>query len=168
MTVKEAIEIFTKSEKCSTDDCPVTAGCDICPYNVSSEEYEEAIKMAITALKNFPTQMSGTSANNSEIPNSSDLISRQAAIDAMEKYEKRVETAGQSWTIMCCENEILSLPSAQPERKTGHWIEHKTQIADHTVYTYECSECGNSMIVKPTRFCGHCGAKMEEKTDGDM
>ena len=87
---------------------------------------------------------------------------------AMEKYEKRVETAGQSWTIMCCENEILSLPSAQPERKTGHWIEHKTQIADHTVYTYECSECGNSMIVKPTRFCGHCGAKMEEKTDGDM
>lgn len=124
MTANEAIKIFTKSEKCATDDCPVTAGCDICQYNVSKEEYEEAIKMAITALKNFPTQMSGTSdlvsrqylldeydrqhvgppggarkiieeapsvevpnnpANSSEIPNSLDLISRQAALNALKE-----------------------------------------------------------------------------------
>ncbi len=45
ITTQEAIEIFVKNEKCSTDDCPVTEGCDICPYNVSKEEYEEAIKM---------------------------------------------------------------------------------------------------------------------------
>lgn len=82
----------------------------------------------------------------------SDLISRQEAIDALD-------------CISGVEEVLRSLPSVQPERKTGHWIEHKTQIADHTVYTYECSECGNSMLVKPTRFCGHCGLKMEEAND---
>lgn len=78
MTLNEAIKIFTKSEKCSTDDCPVTAGCDICPYNVSKEEYEEAIKMAITALKNFPTQMLGAS----------DLVSRQYLLDEYDRQHQ--------------------------------------------------------------------------------
>ena len=81
ITTQQAIKIFTKSEKCATDDCPVTEGCDICPYNVSKEEYEEAIKMAITALKNFstsslvPIQMSGAS----------DLVSRQYLLDEYDR-----------------------------------------------------------------------------------
>lgn len=115
MTPTKAITILTRLSKCRTENCPEELHCGECDYGVSVDDCVEAFDVAVEALKNFQTQMSGTSANNSEIPNSSDLISRQAAIDAMEKYEKRVETAGQSWTIMCCENEILSLPSAQPE-----------------------------------------------------
>ena len=161
MTLNEAIEYYDSL----AEECRRKASIERNDYMDLRDESAEC-----SQLSDWLAELAvlREKVNSSEIPNSSDLISRQAAIDAMEKYEKRVETAGQSWTIMCCENEILSLPSAQPERKTGHWIEHKTQIADHTVYTYECSECGNSMIVKPTRFCGHCGAKMEEKTDGDM
>ena len=95
MTANEAIKIFTKSEKCATDDCPVTAGCDVCPYHTSREETKEAIKMAITALKNFPTQMSGTSgtdtnvgANSSEIPNSSDFFEEKFTISkCIEDFE---------------------------------------------------------------------------------
>ena len=56
------------------------------------------------------------------------------------------------------------LPSIQPERKTGHWIEMSSSN-----HTYKCSECGRLLvnvtdgknnISKHYPYC-HCGAKME-------
>ena len=62
------------------------------------------------------------------------------------------------------------VPSAQPERKTGKWIE----IPDTTfASTFRCSVCGKSPLVECgeyalTNFCPNCGADMrgeEHETD---
>lgn len=51
----------------------------------------------------------------------SDLISRQAAIDAVEK-ESRVDGAYGYMDTKSIVDLLNDLPSAQPERKTGEWI----------------------------------------------
>ena len=98
-----------------------------------------------------------------------DLISRQAAIDALRDYlvGKRCPDDG-TLTCRLIENEVINkLPPIQPKR--GKWL------PDNNNYIYEqyvCSECKNSFKVdtcmgKPMwNFCPNCGAKMERRTDG--
>ena len=64
--------------------------------------------------------------------------------------------------------------SAQPERKTGKWIERNSLNSDRC-RLIECSECGSSYIVgynvpyetwiKGRNFCFSCGARMEGDSD---
>lgn len=99
-------------------------------------------------------------ANNSEIPNSSDTISRQAAIDALCNYlvGKNVPCDG-TLTCRLIENEVIKkLPSAQPE--IGKW----KNIVDGIEYTWgTCDSCGARipMPYKYYRFCPNCGMKNE-------
>ena len=81
-----------------------------------------------------------------------DLISRQEAIDAI---------FGRSHEII--KMRIGNLPSAQPERIKGHWVE----IASSN-HTYKCSVCGRLLVnitdgknnvAKNYPYC-HCGADM--------
>jgi hypothetical protein len=77
--------------------------------------------------------------------NCDDLISRQAAIDALD-------------CINGVEEVLKSLPSAEPERKTGKWL----KISPAGIY--ECSECGQAVMtgdIEAYKFCHGCGAKME-------
>lgn len=103
----------------------------------------------------------------------SDLIDRQAALDALNKLDVS-DGVGIS-SIACGLQEeairsIENLPSAQPERKEGRWI-----IQDHPAtgwFRVLCSECGedvtsNAPIIGffPNAkciwdFCPWCGAKM--------
>ena len=77
----------------------------------------------------------------------SDLISRQAAIDALD-------------CINGTEEVLRSLPPAQPERAEGEW-----ELKDHM---WECNKCGCRINVKSPLcenvwnyyFCPHCGTKM--------
>lgn len=94
----------------------------------------------------------------------SDLISRQAAIDAI-----CGECQG---TCIPCEHypcgeikALEQLPSAQPEQKVGKWIRHKDE--DGEPYGHNCSICGEWYVMPygKTKFCPNCGAKMEEKDD---
>ena len=79
MTFGVALEVLRKEYNCQTmtgdDYCKGGHNCDpgICKNYVDDEDVTDAIK---TVLDTFPTQMSGTSGNISEIPNSSDLVSR--------------------------------------------------------------------------------------------
>ena len=98
----------------------------------------------------------------------SDLISRQAAIDAFGLSEKTRKYGGDHSgydTRMLYEiQDILeSLPSAQPERIKGDWVE----IASSN-HTYKCSVCGRLLVnitdgknnaAKNYPYC-HCGADM--------
>ena len=102
-------------------------------------------------------------ANNSEIPNSSDTISRAKAIEA-------VAEAMRGLPVVCidiAEEAIKQLPPAQPERIKGHWIE--IALSNHT---YKCSVCGRLLVnitdgknnvAKNYPYC-HCGADMREVT----
>ena len=97
-----------------------------------------------------------------------DLISRQVAIDAFGLSEKTRKYGGDHSgydTRMLYEiQDILeSLPSAQPERQKGEWIEISS-----ISHTYKCSVCGRLLVnitdgknnvAKNYPYC-HCGADM--------
>ena len=114
-------------------------------YCELSEEGKTAFCMAIEAL------------SSSEIPNSSDAISRQDAIDALNDavHEHNITDFDAVATI-------LALPSITPKQRTGKWILDRSGA-------YCCSECmepcaGYVMMKPRDKFCKMCGAKM---TEGD-
>ena len=111
--------------------------------------------------------------NNSEIPNSSDAISRQVAIDAivqctncgdedaLREYVLK-HSLDNGWTggILEALDAVKDLPTAQPEPHEGHWIEGGIY---RDVIECNCSECGQLMTTAVTvrmNFCPNCGAKM--------
>ena len=116
--------------------------------------------------------------NNSEIPNSSDAISRQVAIDAivqctncgdedaLREYVLK-HSLDNGWTggILEALDAVKDLPTAQPEPKEGHWIPHETPDGGEQ---YECSRCGvlwefndGTPEDNEAYFCPKCGAKMK-------
>lgn len=87
-----------------------------------------------------------------------DMIDRQAAIDAVHKCTDYY--IGNLPTMIDKEDAykaLSALPSAQPERKEGQWIQYDNG-------TYYCSLC-HSWIPEEqyhyARFCLYCGAEME-------
>lgn len=66
--------------------------------------------------------------------------------------------------------DLKNLSSAQPERKTGHWL--ITDAYPHNVY---CSVCYTRYAQThwsvwrdgrlPRKFCPHCGAKMSKEDE---
>ena len=145
-----------------------------------TEAVEEALNMAIEALEQEPTA-----------EYSSDVISRQAAIDAIEPTLKSI-LQGNSFKAVNVMDKIRDLPSAQPfteeqiqtmqeieaaqvekayelgkaDRPTGHWIEH-----DDERVLCECSECHEKYLlyeehVLGRNFCPNCGARMESDING--
>ena len=100
-----------------------------------------------------------------------DLISRQAAIDAIEKMNIPEDMC--VFEILShIEVEIATLPSAQPERKKGSW----NVIQGNIVMCSECGMCAPKTMtgcllnrhLEPNRtnFCPNCGADMR-KREGD-
>ena len=97
-----------------------------------------------------------------------DLISRQAAIDAIRKIYDSVGILGEKWAVDKCQMAIKDLPSAQPERQRGEWIEISS-----INHTYKCSECGRLLVnitdgrnnvSKHYPYC-HCGADMRGESE---
>ena len=105
-----------------------------------------AVKYTLSMLPSAQTVATDTNVgNNSEIPNSSDCISRQAAIDALD-------------CISGVEEVLRSLPPAQP---TGRWIYRRGM-------NEQCSVCGQYFPLSyfkdrpfDIKYCPHCGAKMK-------
>ena len=95
------------------------------------------------------------------------LIEADAALEAIRTMQTYKLFSGDDMILIDkaqVQTELMMLPSAQPERKTGRWIEMSS--ANHT---YKCSECGRLLvnvtdgknnISKHYPYC-HCGAKME-------
>ena len=87
-----------------------------------------------------------------------DLISRQAAINAIENTD--CELSADAWDELT--DAIMQLPSAQTERKKGKWIRITDEVfADR----FECSECGKLPPIENfewwlSDYCPNCGADM--------
>lgn len=100
----------------------------------------------------------------------SDLISRQAAVDALADYIHNVDRVIGTGHLSAddCKDAAISvladLPSAQPERKRGKWIRHD-EVRNVYGGTYvECSECGEKYVVQyieDEKYCRNCGADMK-------
>ena len=140
---------------------------------ISREEAIKAVKFyetfcdpyprVIEALEELPSAQPET--NCSEIPNNSDLISRQAAIDALDKRFDSVPME-QTTEILMLRKDLRELPSSQPRR--GKWIygEHESAMCDG----YRCDKCGFFVpwdyqhkfidFIKDYNYCPSCGADM--------
>ena len=110
-----------------------------------------------------------------------DLISRQAAIDAI--WEVRITPGGELFNAIkrVQEELIKQLPTVQPERKNGKWVKARggwcTPGGDPV---WECSLCGKGVHVYGIEHgtygsdiadgqwvsCPNCGADMRGKADG--
>ena len=96
----------------------------------------------------------------------SDLISRQAAIDALDgvKVDEGYCTEydiGYNDGIDFAVSSLSVLPSAQPERKKGEW-----DYSDDMYETRVCSACGfDTEDYKEYNYCPNCGAEMEGSDD---
>lgn len=91
--------------------------------------------------------------NNSEVPNSSDCISRQAATDALRKMQTYKMFSGDDMLLIDqagAMTELMLLPPAEPERLKGEW-----EIKKSTIHPY-----GNDVC------CPMCGADMRGEQDG--
>ena len=100
-----------------------------------------------------------------------DLISRQAAIDAIKElcqhytHTKSVNHQHMNFVI----EELENLPSTQPERKKGKWIVPvpRGSVISYSRAYWECDQChkatffGNEM-----NFCPNCGADMRGEHNG--
>ena len=98
-----------------------------------------------------------------------DLISRQAAIDAFEKFIHELGIEDEPYNYGEMALSAQNVPSAEPERKMGKWIEKEGYDGD--VY-YDCSVCGNSWTTidgtpwdNGMNYCPNCGARMEVQND---
>lgn len=96
-----------------------------------------------------------------------DIISREAAIAAADYTDYR-GLAVEDVKAVTDEvvKELKKLPSAETERKRGHWIEITSSN-----HTYKCSVCGRLLVnitdgknnvAKNYPYC-HCGADMKNK-----
>jgi len=100
----------------------------------------------------------------------SDMISRQAAIDALKnrwKKTRNYEGIGDDIAEEC-ELYLKQVPPAQPEPQEGHWIKHETPDGGEQ---YECSRCGvlwefndGTPEDNEAYFCPKCGTKMTIST----
>ena len=104
-----------------------------------------------------------------------DLISRQAAIDALRYAQHRFTVADEAggmgtvkWSedviyFAAAERVLSGLPSAQPERKKGKWHRRFYPQIEMMV----CSECQEEFSydaetgIRDYNYCPNCGAEME-------
>ena len=87
----------------------------------------------------------------------SDTISRQAAIDAIKEIYEWHDNVTKERII----EHFKQLPSAQPERIRGRWIEKP-----HVYGVAYCSLCDYELHTNDTNFCPNCGADMRGEQDG--
>lgn len=102
-----------------------------------------------------------------------DCISRQAAIDALQKCRKHCIDPFDSYhiDIQDAENQLSKLPTIQPEPHEGYWIDKgwngdwawQIDGRGNCWRVIECSECGKRVLVE-SNYCPHCGAKMTIST----
>ena len=92
----------------------------------------------------------------------SDLISRQAAIDALRAMQTYKLFAGDDMLLIDqagAQTELMLLPPIQPKR--GRWV----LVCDNNGMHFICNKCGAWRYHQEQKFCGECGADMREVTE---
>ena len=142
----------------------ITLGATV-PISDYDDGFVDGVQFAISTVSTMPTiqpQSTTGQLNNGaqSTVQSTDLIDRQAAIDEIKSVYEWHDTVTMERLI----EHLNNLPTAQPERKKGEWIEISS-----INHTYKCSECGRLLVnvadgrnnvSKHYPYC-HCGADMK-------
>ena len=92
--------------------------------------------------------------------NMSDLISRSALMEALEKEQKECEIDMTSPNFFKAKMIAREQPTIEAVPVVhGKWIPHKRMARSPLVMNYACSVCGKDG--NQTNFCPNCGAKMD-------
>ena len=101
----------------------------------------------------------------------SDTISRQAAIDALDKRFDKIPME-QTTEILKLRKDLRGLPSIQSEQKRGRWIYGEDEYG---IDGYHCDKCGFFVpwdythkfinYIEDYNFCPSCGADMRGEQD---
>ena len=105
-----------------------------------------------------------------------DLISRQAAIDALYDWSEHSMTDAEAWHIRQVIGDIKSLPSAQPEiircKDCKHWRQHNYQGAPLSFGFCESDDMWRSLYGETYEvshidtdddfYCGHAERRTDE------
>ena len=146
MTAKEAILKLIEYRRRLERDFEGTKYC------LDAEPFD----MAIQALEHTPERTQTHSCDYSKKETHGDVIYRQDAIDAIRHIEEiYVNNLPTMIDKASAQTELMLLPSAQPERKTGRWI----KISPAGIY--ECSKCGGNLMtgdIECYEFCHQCGS----------
>ena len=124
--------------------------------SVYSGMWGKGLSLAVDTLRALPSAQPESAERNEEskqnVPND-DLISRKMAIEKF--WHSDVEfRPTQIDEVMAL---LKDLPSAQPEQRTGKWL---NVCMDYG----ECSECGFCGLT--TDYCPSCGADMRGEDHG--
>ena len=142
----------------------------LCPYTGESCETFECGTCEVEAderlwLKELDDELK----NGLPVEPCVDCVSRQAAIEALSHM---MDTDGfrDGWAVSRANVDCMlrSLPSVEPERKTGKWLPHMIKGYGESIDRDVCSECRFCFYGYPTwswKYCPMCGAPMEVETD---
>ncbi len=155
--LKNVLHVSTSIKGCMTMTLYIVdAGKDVGMKNISSEEAMEILedmkvkievpKAAVTQNKrNAALDMAIEALNRSEIPNGSELISKQAAIDEVVAWLKDRMTDGKNGKPLT--ERLKDLPSAEPEQSIT-----QERYEDLCEYFKDCSDQGRSTLTDRKEF----------------
>ena len=133
---------------------------DYCELN---DEGKTAFSMAITALELFgiseqlPSVHPELSNNSPELDiKNGELISRQAAIDALDKRFDSVPME-QTTEILMLRKDLRELPSSQPRNK-GEWIDYSDEGYVECPFCHSATNCDDNK--DELHYCFSCGAEL--------
>ena len=99
----------------------------------------------------------------------SDLIGRQATIDEInERQRKLIYSFGFENDMVkimdIAKSIVIAMPSAQPERKKGKWIDYTEDGYVECPFCHSATNCDGNK--EELHFCFSCGADMRGEDDG--
>lgn len=142
MTIDEAIRII-KIVLAVAEDFEITVQGE----EFTKEKCKEAVEMAIKALEQEPCD---------------DCVSRQAAIDAFERFIHELGIKDEPYNYGEMALSPQNVPPVKPIEKVGHWEYKQYDIAFPEIGNYHCSSC-DAVGKNGDNYCSVCGAKMQIK-----
>ena len=101
--------------------------------------------------------------------NVGDMIHRQAAIDALDgeiEITGRTNAEAVKGYVRLVKDRLERLPSAQPERKKGKWIDYSDEGYVECPFCHSATNCDGNK--DELHFCFSCGADLRGEQDDSI
>lgn len=129
---------------------------------IDREELFNRLSAVKTLAEAYAVVQDMPAAETKNVPdtNVGDMISRQAAIDALMPIYKSASLRNRNVfsTARKCLATIEELPSAE---RHGRWID--VEHAPHNLFYATCSVCGVRQTLEVKNYCPNCGSRMVDE-----